>query len=70
MMVILSRDPMLSADSLHMIQNQLRIYFREKNHTNADLSLWFPLLKIWLGVHKMPNGLIINSAPDVHQYFD
>lgn len=52
MMVILSRDPMGSEESIHMIRKQLRAYFRECGHTSADIRLWPSMAQLQLGLVK------------------
>ena len=52
MMVILSGDPLATKESNTIIKQQLRAYFKEKNHTSIDVRLWSALLRLWCGRAK------------------
>ncbi len=68
MMVILSRDPLAEKESNAMIQQQLRAYFSEKNHTPIDVRLWPALLQLWCGMIKQASSSKEDTANV--QYFD
>lgn len=68
MMVILFRDASATKESNTLIKQQLRAYFKEKDHTPVDIHLWPALLQLWCGSVK-------KSAPHEEntsnaQYFD
>lgn len=52
MMVILSSDPLVTKESNTIIKQQLRAYFKEKNHSPIDVRLWPALLRLWCGRAK------------------
>lgn len=52
MMVILSGDPLATKESNTIIKQQLRAYFKEKNHSPIDVRLWPALLRLWCGRAK------------------
>lgn len=62
MMVILSKDPNRTEQSVGMIRAQLSSYFRETGHTPADIRLWPALAKLRLGVLPAPT----EDAPSKH----
>ena len=68
MMVILSRNPLATEKSNAIIKKQLRAYFKEKNHTPADIRLLPALLQLWCGMVKQA----LPSKEDTAslQYFD
>ena len=70
MMIILSRDPMGSEESIRLIREQLRQYFYEKGHTPADIRLWLALVRIWLGIGEKENRRSDHTEADVNQFFD
>lgn len=61
MMIILSREPAATVESLQCIRGQLSAYFRESGHTPAPISLLPALLKLRFGSVSLPVGT--ESAP-------
>lgn len=70
MMVILSRDPMGSEESFHMIREQLCLYFREKGYTKADFRLWPALIKLYFGTVKGREEHEPIPETDMSNYFE
>lgn len=68
MMVILSRNPLATKESNALIRKQLCAYFKEKNHTPADIHLWPALLRLWCG--RIKRDAPQKDKPSELQYFD
>lgn len=71
-MILLSRDANGTPESIELIQDRLKAYFREKGHTVPRAALWPTLLKLRFGsidrllAQKAPSG----AAPDPDEYFE
>lgn len=68
-MVILSRDPAGTQESLEIIRKQLTAYFRERGHTVPDIHLLPALLRIRFGKGLPPANQEDAPCNDPESYF-
>lgn len=68
-MILYSRDPDHSMESAQTIREELKSYFREKNHTPPPPALWLPLLKLWTKTDCPPGKTTSASSPPAQNVF-
>ncbi len=63
-MVYYSREPDATSETLRMIAQALKDYFREKGRTLPPRSLWLPLWRLYMEKAPLPEGRRPEPGPD------
>lgn len=70
MLVILSRDPCCTKESMVRIRKELTAYGKEKSHTPVDWRLWCLVVRIFLAFGEADKRQAPDGKTDMSRYFD